>query len=82
MTEIIGFGELARLKRENQAKDEEIARLVAVIKETQVALRTAQGLNDLLRMQFNDLIATIDGWQASLGDVKVNILEMKHRLPD
>jgi hypothetical protein len=82
VTEIIGFGEIARLKRENQAKDAEIARLIDVIKETQVALRTAQGLNDLLRMQFNDLLATIDGWQAGLNDVKVNILEMKHRLPD
>jgi hypothetical protein len=33
-------------------------------------------------MQFNDLLTTVDAWQASLNDVKVNILEMKHRLPD
>lgn len=82
MTEIIGFGEIARMKRELAEKDARIAQLVEAVKDAQTVIRTHQGLNDLLRMQFNDILATIDGWQESLTQVKINVLELKHRLPE
>lgn len=81
MDKIIPIADLGRLRQENIRLTAEVERLSELVQEAEVSRRNASGLNDLLRMQFNDLLGTIEGWRASLTDVEVNILEMKHRLP-
>jgi hypothetical protein len=81
MDKIIPIADLGRLRQENIRLTAEVERLSELVHEAEISRRNASGLNDLLRMQFNDLLGTIEGWRASLTDVEVNILEMKHRLP-
>lgn len=82
MTEIVKIGDLARLKREIAEKDAEIERLKDELKAAQTDLNRADGINAMLRMQFNDLLNTLKFWKDSLGQVEMNVLEMKARLPE
>lgn len=80
MTEILSIGELARLKRQIQEKDAEIERLTGALAEAQTELNRADGLNAMLRMQFNDFLETIKGWKESMALLETNVMDMKHRL--
>lgn len=81
MTDIIKFGDMAALRRQLAERDAEIERLRDELAEARTELNRADGLNNLLRLQFNDLLDTIAGWKATLGQVEINILEMKSRIP-
>lgn len=82
MTKIIEFGDLAALKAKIVQKDKEIERLTEELKASRTAQNATKGINDILRLQLNDLLLTIEGWRRGLDDLAANVIEMKSKLPE
>lgn len=81
MTDIIEFGEIARLKRLLDEKEKQIASLTEELQKANTTINTTSGINDLLRLQLKDLEATVEGWRKSLTEAQINIADMYNRLP-
>ncbi|RYD70686.1 MAG: hypothetical protein EOP84_26265 [Verrucomicrobiaceae bacterium] len=81
MADIIAFGDLAKMRETIKAQEAEIATLRETVKELRTFTNNTQGINDILRMQLNDLLVTIEGWRAGMDGIVANVLEMKAKLP-
>lgn len=82
MTEIIQFGELARLQRLLDDKEREIEDLKHDLAEARVRLNALSGINDLLKLQLADLREMIAEWRAHLATVDHNLANLASKLPE
>lgn len=82
MTKIIEFGDLAALKAKVAERDKEIERLTRELREARTAQNNTKGINDILRLQLNDLLETIKMWRGNLDALAANVVEMKAKLPE
>ena len=82
MTDIMNIGDLARLKRQIEDKDRQIADLEQQLREARLNVNTLSGVNDLLKFQIKDLETMIETWKSMLTDVESNIKRLYLNLPN
>lgn len=88
MAEIISFNEPARLKKQLEEKEAEIVRLNRAlaksaedVKQAREQLGTVISVNELLRLQVQDLIHTMQTMEQTVQTTVRNLKNLQGRLP-
>lgn len=83
MAEIINLNEtpLARLKKQLEEREAELLETRAQLAETKRQLGMMVSVNELLRLQIQDLLSTLQNLAGSLTSAALNLKNIQGKLP-
>lgn len=73
---------LTRYRRELESKDQEIAILRARLDQVTNGIATIGAINDMLKLQLTDLIATLTNLHTNFGIIAENMKSLQAQLPE